>query len=121
MADNTGWGMTNYEWAQLALGLMNTTIAAMSAYDTHKAAKKSRHAQREAEELARQEQAAADKKAETQRLEALATNMTTTDYANVWGLDNAKYADAAQKLSAGTGSFNEDEDETNPFYSRGLL
>ena len=77
--------------------------------------------QKSAQEKAEREQKAADDKAEKQRLEALAANQTATDYGNVWGADSPKYADVVQKLSAGTGSFNTDEDETNPFYYRGLL
>ena len=79
------------------------------------------NAQKQAQLAAEAQQKAADERAEKQRLEALAANQTATDYSNVWGTDSAKYADAAQKLSAGTGGFDTDEDETNPFYTRGLL
>lgn len=121
MADNTTWGMTNYEWGQLALGIINAITAGYSAYETHEDSKKARQIQRDAQAAAQAEQAEADRKAEMQRLEGLATNQTATDYSNIWGVNTAKYADAAQKLSAGTGSFNTDDDEENPFYTRGLI
>jgi hypothetical protein len=87
----------------------------------YNASEDAREKQEEAQAKAEREQKAADDRAEKQRLEALAANQEATDYGNIWGADSAKYADAAQKLSAGTGSFNTDEDETNPFYQRGLL
>lgn len=96
------------------------TTTGSAAY-THHEQKQALEAQEEAQANAQREQKAAEDRAEKKRLEALAANQTATDYGNVWGTDSAKYADAAQKLSAGTGSFNTDDDETNPFYTRGLL
>lgn len=106
--------------------LAATAVASLIAGTTtsiveYNASEHAREKQEEAQAKAEREQKAADDRAEKQRLEALAANQEATDYGNIWGADSAKYADAAQKLSAGTGSFNTDEDETNPFYQRGLL
>lgn len=95
------------------------TGAQMSA--THDAQKGAEWESKQAQAEAEKKQAEADRTAEEKRLKALATNTTATDYGNVWGVDSNKYADAAQKLSAGTGSFDTDNDEENPFYTRGLL
>lgn len=93
------------------------TQTAVSAYE----AEESRKAQSQAQEAARQQQEKADRDAEKQRLEGIAANQAATNYGSVWGGSEAKrYADAAQKLSAGTGAFS-DDDKTNPFYSRGLI
>ena len=104
--------------ASAIASLVGTTTQGIVSYNQQKHAQED---QGKAMESARIEQENADRSAEKKRLEALAANQTATDYGNVWGTDSAKYADAAQKLSAGTGSFNTDEDETNPFYTRGLL
>lgn len=109
------------EYIALASLIATTTVGTASAIDAHELQKEAMSKQEEAQEKAEAAQKAADDKAEKQRLEALAANQTATDYGNVWGADSAKYSDAAQKLSAGTGSFNTDDDETNPFYQRGLL
>lgn len=93
------------------------TQTAVSAHES----KKARAAQEEAQARAEEKQRIADENAEKKRLEALVSNQTATGYGSIWGTDSAKYADAAQKLSAGTGSFGSDEDETNPFYTKGLL
>ena len=95
------------------------TGAQMSA--THDAQKGAEWEQQKAQAEAQKIQKEANESAERKRLEALAANTEATDYGNVWGVDSNKYADAAQKLSAGTGSFNTDDDEENPFYTRGLL
>ena len=79
------------------------------------------HEQKKAQAQAEEKQRIADERAEKQRLEGLVANQTATDYGNIWGTDTAKYADAAQKFSAGTGDFNTEDEETNPFYARGLL
>ena len=92
------------------------TQTAVSAHE----AGKSRAAQAEAQAKAEQQQKKADQEAEQKRLEGIAANQTATNYGSIWGTESKKYADAAQKLSAGTGSFS-DDDETNPFYSRGLI
>ena len=109
------------EYIALASLISSTSIGAASAIDAHDLQKEAMSKQEEAQQKAEAAQKAADDRAEKQRLEALAANQEATDYGNIWGADSAKYADAAQKLSAGTGSFNTDEDETNPFYQRGLL
>ena len=96
------------------------TTATTSAVEYHEQ-EKAMGQQAEAQAKAEEKQKAADEAAEKKRLEALAANQTATDYGNIWGTDTAKYSDAAQKLSAGTGSFNKEEEETNPFYTRGLL
>lgn len=93
------------------------TSAAISAHEQGK----TRDAQAAAQAEAEQKQKEADERAEKQRLEGLKSNTESTDYANVWGTEGNKYADAAQKLSAGTGSFDTNDDEANPFYQRGLL
>lgn len=93
------------------------TQAAVSAHQQEK----TREAQAAAQNEAEQKQKEADDKAEKKRLEGLAANQEATDYGNIWGTEGNKYADAAQKLSAGTGNFNTDDDENNPFYTRGLL
>ena len=92
------------------------TQTAVSAHQQHKALA----AQEAAQNEAIQKQQEADDRAEKQRLEALAANQEATGYGSIWA-DTGKYADAAQKLSAGTGSFNTDDEESNPFYTRGLL
>lgn len=96
------------------------TQTAVSAHKADEARASQENAQREAK--AAQEKADAD--AERQRLEGIAANQTATSYSKIWGTDSAyanRYKDAAQKLSAGTGSFDTDDDTNNPFYTRGLL
>ena len=93
------------------------TATAVQAHEQEKALSEQKRAQAQAEAA----QKASDEKAEKQRLEALSANATATDYGSIWGTDSKKYADAAQKFSAGTGSFNTDDEESNPFYQRGLL
>lgn len=86
-------------------------------------AAKARSEQSAAQREAKAVQEKADADAERQRLEGIAANQTATSYSNIWGTDSAyanRYKDAAQKLSAGTGSFS-DDDDTNPFYSKGLI
>ena len=104
-------------WAMLATAIASGASTAATVDAEHTAA----HAQRVAQGKAEEEQRKADVAAETQRLEGLKTAATKTDYGDIWGTSTNKYADAAQKLSAGTGSFNTDDDETNPFYTKGLL
>lgn len=111
MADPATWALA----AATLIGAGASTAASVDA--EHTAA----HAQRVAQGKAEEEQRKADIAAETQRLEGLKTAATKTDYGDIWGTSTNKYADAAQKLSAGTGSFNTDDDETNPFYTKGLL
>lgn len=85
-------------------------------------AHKSRWEQEQGQRRAEQAQIAADRKAETERLEALAKQQkSTSDFS--FGIDStlaARYADAAQKWGAGTGSTKQEE-EDNPFYTRGLV
>lgn len=98
--------------------------ALMSLYQGHESMEMQKEAQQEqkkAQLTAVKEQKEAENKAETERLEALAGNQQATDYSNVWGIKGSNFADAAQKLSAGTGSFDTDDDEENPFYTRGLI
>jgi hypothetical protein len=97
---------------------IGSTTASIVQYN---AAEHAAEDQKKAQEEADKKQKEADDSAERQRLEALAANQGATDYGNIWGADSAKYADAAQKLSAGTGSLKTDDEETNPFYARGLL
>ena len=107
--------------ALLISSLISAGTAGVQASMAHDQAKGALWEQKQAQAAAEVKQKEADDKAEKQRLEALAANMEATGYGNVWGVDSNKYADAAQKLSAGTGDFNTDDDEDNPFYYRGLL
>ena len=124
-ANNSGsfWDFNWFtsEWAQASAMFLGAMVSGIQAYDSHKMQKQASQEQKDAQLRAAQEQKAADIRAETQRLEALKTNQTATDYGDIWGADSNKFVDAAQKLSAGTGSFDTDDDETNPFYYRGLL
>lgn len=108
-------------WTIAAAAIASAAVGTYSAVDSHKMQKEAQAQQEEAQRKAEEKQAEADRTAEEKRLQALASNQTAVDYGNIWGVNSAKYADAAQKLSAGTGSFNTDDDETNPFYQRGLL
>lgn len=106
--------------ALIMAGTTAATTGAQIAVSEHQQ-KKALEEQRIAQAEANAKQQESENKAERQRLEALAGNAAATDYGNVWGVDSNKYADAAQKLSAGTGDFGTDDDEYNPFYTRGLL
>ena len=107
--------------ALLISSLITAAATGASTAVQYDAQQEAAHEQKKAQEAAAEEQRIAAQEAETQRLEGLKTASTKTDYANVWGSDTAKYADAAQKLSAGTGNFNTEDEETNPFYTRGLV
>lgn len=109
------------DWVGAIAMLASAGVSAYGASESARLQEESMDKQEQAQKDAEEKQKAADEKAERQRLEALAANQTATDYANIWKVDSAKYADAAQKMSAGTGSFDTDDDETNPFYYRGLL
>ena len=102
-----------------ASAIMAAATGAQSAVQHHEA-KKARSAQEEAQMRAEATQREANRNAEKKRLEGLASNKTIADYGNIWGSGESKMADAARKFSAGAGSFSDDE-ETNPFYSRGLF
>ena len=108
-------------WVLASAAIASAGISGVSAYEGHKMQKEAMAQQEEAQRRAEEKQEQANRSAEEQRLQALAGNMTATDYGNVWGVDGNKYADVAQKLSAGTGDFNTEDDEDNPFYTRGLL
>ena len=107
--------------------IMAATMAATTGTQmavSHHEQKAAREAQENAQAEAKREQQKSERDAEQQRLEGIASNQTATTYGNIWGVDNAyanRYKDAAQKLSAGTGSFDTDDDDNNPFYTRGLL
>lgn len=104
------------EGIALASLITSATSATVSGVEQHKADKLQREALAEAE----QKQAEADRKAETERLQAIAKNQEDRGFD--FGIDSAlarSYADAAQKWEAGTGSIKEDED--NPFYTKGLF
>ena len=104
--------------------IMATTMAATTGTQmavAHHEQKAAREAQENAQAEAKREQQKAERSAEQKRLEGIAANQNSINYGNIWaGTESKRYADAAQKLSAGTGSFS-DDDETNPFYSRGLI
>lgn len=108
----------------IAEGLMAASLAMTAASATysgieqHKAEKEQKAALAEADK----KQAEADREAETQRLQALAKNQQDQPGFD-FGVDSVlakRYADAAQKWEAGTGSMST-EDEDNPFYTKGLL
>lgn len=109
------------EWVMAGAALLGAGVSGYEASESQRLQEEALDKQKEAQRKAENEQKAADEKAEMERLEALASNQTATDYGSVWGVDSNKFVDAAQKLSAGTGSFDTDDDETNPFYYRGLL
>ena len=109
------------EWAMAGAAiasLIGSTTQGVVSYNQQKHAKEDME---KAQEAANQKQAEADRNAEIERLEGIAKNQDATDYANIWGVKGSNFADAAQKLSAGTGSFDTDDDEDNPFYTRGLM
>lgn len=92
------------------------TSATYSGIEQHKADKLQQRALADAE----RKQAEADRKAETERLQALAKEQEDRGFD--FGVDSVlarSYADAAQKWEAGTGSMDTDED--NPFYTKGLF
>ena len=107
--------------ALIVSSLISATASGVTASVQHDTAKEAEWDQKQAQKKAEATQKAADEKAEMQRLQGLKAQSTATTYGDVWGTDSKKYADAAQKLSAGTGSFNTDDEENNPFYTRGLL
>lgn len=109
------------DWIGAAAMLASAGVSTYSAIESNKIQEEAYDKQKDAQNQAAEEQRKADESAERERLEALAANQTATDYGNIWGADSARYVDTAQKLSAGTGSFDTDDDETNPFYYRGLL
>lgn len=109
------------DWIGAAAMLASAGVSAYGVSESQRLQEEAMDKQEKAQKEAEAKQKEADYNAEKKRLDALAANQTATDYANVWGVDSAKYADAAQKFSAGTGSFDTDDDETNPFYYRGLL
>ena len=119
--------MADFGVAEIAMLTAMAASAAASgyqAYSAHEDAKEAQAKQEQAQAEAKTAQEKADRDAERQRLEGIASNQTATTYGNIWGVDNAyanRYKDAAQKLSAGTGSFDTDDDDNNPFYTRGLL
>ena len=105
------------EWAMAGAALMS----AYQGDESMEMQKEAKDEQKKAMAKATAEQAKADREAEVERLEGIAQNQTATDYGSIWGVKGSNVADAAQKLSAGTGSFDPDEDEENPFYVRGLI
>lgn len=110
------------ETVAAAAMVVSALTAATSAGIQNYHAKKSESIQKHAQEEARQAQQEADTKAETERLQALAKNQET-EAGFDFGVDSAlakRYADAAQKWGAGTGSMNQEE-EDNPFYMKGLV
>lgn len=107
--------------ALLLSGLLSAGATAYTGMKQIDAQEDALEKQKKAQTKAEAEQQAADESAERKRLEGIATNQSVTDYGNIWGAQANAYKDAAQKLSAGTGSFNTDDEETNPFYQRGLL
>lgn len=115
---NSFWSMNGMGPWMLASLLTSLFQAGTSIYYQEKALDTQERAQKKAEA----KQAEADYNAEQKRLAALAKNQQAQGFD--FGVDSAlakRYADAAQKWSAGTGSLSEDEDNENPFYTRGLL
>ena len=108
--------------AALIMSAATLTASGVSASVSHDASKSAEWQQKQAQNKAEATQKAADEKAEQERLAALAKNQQTQGFD--FGVDSAlakRYADAAQKWGAGTGSMTEDEDNNNPFYTRGLI
>lgn len=96
------------------------TTTAIAAHKQDKAQSKALDEQRKAQAKAEAEATKANESAEKQRLEALAGSQTGTQYANAWGVDEslaAKYANNAADVSKAI----DEEEENNPFYTRGLL
>lgn len=97
------------------------TSIVKSGIDLHEA-RQAEHEQKKGQREALAKQEEADRKAETERLQALAKNQES-EAGFDFGVDSAlakRYADAAQKWGAGTGSMNQEE-EDNPFYMKGLV
>lgn len=116
---NSFWSMGN-PYLLLGATLLSSILnAGTQIYYSEKSMDKQEDAQKAAE--AKQKEA--DENAETARLRALAKNQqdqTGFDF----GVDSTlakRYADAAQKWGAGTGSMTTDDDNENPFYTRGLI
>ena len=113
------WSMGN-PYLLLGATLLSSILnAGTQIYYSEKSMDKQKDAQKAAEAKQRE----ADEKAETARLRALAKNQedqTGFDFGVDSGLAK-RYADAAQKWSAGTGSMTTEDDNENPFYTRGLI
>lgn len=109
------------DWIAATAAVASAGAASYGAYSAHEDAVEARKDMKEGQAKAERLQKEEDMKAERERLEGLAQNQTATDYSNIWGVKGSNFADAAQKLSAGTGSFDTDDDEDNPFYTRGLM
>lgn len=113
--------MTTVPEALIVSSLVTAAATGASAAASSYSQRKASAAQKAAQEEATAKQEAADRSAEEKRLEGLKTAATKTDYGNIWGTESKRYVDAAQKLSAGTGSFGYDDEDQNPFYTKGLL
>lgn len=113
--------MTVADWITAGVGAASVGLSATQGVVSYNQQKHAQEDMKEAQEKAELKQEESDRNAERQRLEAIAANQEATDYSSIWGVKGANYADAAQKLSAGTGSFDTDDDESNPFYTKGLL
>lgn len=109
--------------ALIVSSLITAAATGAAAVQAHQDATAAEWEQKQSQEKAERAQKEANERAEKQRLEGLKSNAEATDYGNIWGVDTntKKYADAAQKLSAGTGSLNTNDEDENPFYTRGLL
>jgi len=106
-----------------AAPVITAGTAIYEGVETTRLSKEASRKQEKAQAEAERKQKEADDKAEKARLEALAKNQQDENKFN-FGVDSAlakRYADAAQKWGAGTGEMSEEEEEENPFYSRGLF
>lgn len=109
------------EWVMASAALAGVGASVTSGIMNYNQQESALKAQKKAQAEAKATQEEADQQAERERLEALAQNTAAIDYGDVWGIDSNVYKDAATKFSAGTGSFNTEEEEENPFYARGLV
>lgn len=101
-------------------GATAATTSAISARKQREAQADARAAQDRANAKAEAEQKKATNQAEYERLSALSNAQDSTKYANAWGVDDAlssKYAENAKDVSKEIS----DQEENNPFYTRGLL
>lgn len=111
------------EWVSAGAMVASALASGVNTGVQQHYAAKSMEKQEEAQAEAERVQKAADVKAEEERLKALAKQQQSESGFD-FGIDStlaARYADAAQKWSAGTGATAEKQEEENPFYTRGLI
>lgn len=110
-------------WATAIASIASATAAGINTGVQQHYAAKSLEKQEDAQKEAEAAQTEAGRKAEEERLKALAKQQQS-EAGFDFGIDStlaARYADAAQKWGAGTGATAEKQEEENPFYTRGLI